>query len=398
MRSRRCSISTTAGRKAAGFRTRYGGRENLEAIAFLRRFNAEVFGRFPHATTAAEESTAWPMVSRPVHDGGLGFGYKWNMGWMHDTLDYMSKDPIYRKHHHNQITFGLLYAFTENFILPLSHDEVVHGKRSILGRMPGDEWQRFANVRAYYGFMFGHPGKKLMFMGGEFAQEREWQHDHSLDWHLLDKPQHAGRSGAGARPQSALSRVPALHELDCEGAGFEWLVARRRRQQRVRLAAQGQGRARALPGGGQLHAADPSRLSRPGAVRGALARGAQHRRCHLWRQQCRQCGTRDAAADTGGAELRLAVPPLAADLPRSGALTCAFRPARRIRSGRPSTDSGTNFALFSAHAEKVELCLFDAGARGCAHRAAGAKRRCLARARGRHRRRATVWLSRARAV
>ena len=171
---------------------KYGGRENLDALAFLRRFNVEVFGRFPHATTAAENSTAWPMVSRPVDAGGLGFGYKWNMGWMNDTLDYMSKDPVHRKHHHNQITFGLLYAFTENFILPLSHDEVVHGKRSILGRMPGDEWQRFANVRAYYGFMFGHPGKKLMFMGGEFAQEREWQHDHSLDWHLLDKPPHAG--------------------------------------------------------------------------------------------------------------------------------------------------------------------------------------------------------------
>ena len=181
---------------------KYGGRENLEALAFLRRFNTEVFGRFPHATTAAEESTAWPMVSRPVHDGGLGFGYKWNMGWMNDTLDYMSKDPIYRKHHHNQITFGLLYAFTENFILPLSHDEVVHGKRSILGRMPGDEWQRFANVRAYYGFMFGHPGKKLMFMGSEFAQEREWQHDHSLDWHLRRQAAACGRSGAGARSQS----------------------------------------------------------------------------------------------------------------------------------------------------------------------------------------------------
>ena len=166
---------------------KHGGRENLEAIEFLRRFNKEVFGKFPHATTAAEESTAWPQVSRPTEFGGLGFGYKWNMGWMHDTLDYISKDPIYRKHHHGQILFGLHYAFSENFILPLSHDEVVHGKRSILGRMPGDEWQRFANLRAYYGFMFGHPGKKLMFMGAEFGQEREWNHDHSLDWHLLDQ-------------------------------------------------------------------------------------------------------------------------------------------------------------------------------------------------------------------
>ena len=203
---------------------KHGGRENLEAIAFLKRFNTEVFGRFPAATTIAEESTAWPMVSRPVHHGGLGFGYKWNMGWMNDTLDFISKDPIHRKYHHHQITFGLLYAFYENFILPLSHDEVVHGKRSILGRMPGDDWQRFANVRAYYGFMFGHPGKKLLFMGSEFAQEREWQHDHSLDWHLLEKPQHAGVQ-ALVRDLNALYRsVPALHALDCEGSGFEWLV------------------------------------------------------------------------------------------------------------------------------------------------------------------------------
>src|SRR5262245_22402051 len=203
---------------------KHGGRENLEATAFLRRFNTEVFGRFPHATTAAEESTAWPMVSRPVDVGGLGFGYKWNMGWMQDTLRYMSRDPIHRRYHHNDITFGMPYAFTENFILPLSHDEVVHGKRSILGRMPGDAWQRFANLRAYYGFMFGHPGKKLLFMGSEFGQEHEWRHDHSLDWHLLKELQHAGIQ-ALVRDLNRLYRtVPALHELDCEGAGFEWLV------------------------------------------------------------------------------------------------------------------------------------------------------------------------------
>jgi 1,4-alpha-glucan branching enzyme len=201
-----------------------GGRENLDAIGFLRRFNTELFSRFPEATTAAEESTAWPMVSRPVDWGGLGFGYKWNMGWMHDTLDYIAKDPIYRKHHHGQILFGLHYAFSENFILPLSHDEVVHGKRSILGRMPGDDWQRFANLRAYYGFMFGHPGKKLLFMGGEFGQEHEWRHDHSLDWHLLERPLHAGIQ-ALIRDLNRLYRgLPALHELDCDADGFEWLV------------------------------------------------------------------------------------------------------------------------------------------------------------------------------
>jgi 1,4-alpha-glucan branching enzyme len=203
---------------------KYGGRENLDAVAFLRRFNSEVFLQHPNATTAAEESTAWPMVSRPVDWGGLGFGYKWNMGWMHDTLEYISKDPIHRRHHHGQILFGLHYAFSENFILPLSHDEVVHGKRSIMGRMPGDEWQRFANLRAYYAFMFGHPGKKLMFMGSEFGQEREWSHDHSLDWHLLQNPKHAGIQ-ALIRDLNKLYRdVPALHELDCDHNGFEWLV------------------------------------------------------------------------------------------------------------------------------------------------------------------------------
>jgi 1,4-alpha-glucan branching enzyme len=164
------------------------------------------------------------MVSRPVDVGGLGFGYKWNMGWMQDTLRYISRDPIHRKHHHNDITFGMLYAFTENFILPLSHDEVVHGKRSILGRMPGDAWQRFANLRAYYGFMFGHPGKKLLFMGNEFGQEREWNHDTSLDWHLLEKPAHAAVKALIRDLNQLYRTVPALHELDCESTGFEWLV------------------------------------------------------------------------------------------------------------------------------------------------------------------------------
>jgi 1,4-alpha-glucan branching enzyme len=203
---------------------KYGGRENIDAINLLRRFNTELFSRFPHATSAAEESTAWPMVSRPADVGGLGFGYKWNMGWMHDTLQYIAKDPIYRKHHHGQILFGLHYAFFENFILPLSHDEVVHGKGSILGRMPGDDWQRFANLRAYYGFMFGHPGKKLLFMGSEFGQESEWRHDHSLDWHLLERPKHAGIQALVRDLNHLYRMLPALHELDCVEAGFEWLV------------------------------------------------------------------------------------------------------------------------------------------------------------------------------
>jgi 1,4-alpha-glucan branching enzyme len=203
---------------------KYGGRENLEAIEFLRRFNTEVFARFPEATTAAEESTAWPQVSRPIEFGGLGFGYKWNMGWMHDTLNYISKDPIHRRHHHGDILFGLQYAFSENFILPLSHDEVVHGKRSLLGRMPGDDWQRFANLRAYYAFMFAHPGKKLLFMGGEFGQEREWNHDRSLDWDLLERPAHAGVQALVRDLNRIYRATPALHERDCEAGGFEWLV------------------------------------------------------------------------------------------------------------------------------------------------------------------------------
>jgi 1,4-alpha-glucan branching enzyme len=201
----------------------YGGNENLEAVQFLRRLNELVYARGDGVATVAEESTAWPMVSRPTYLGGLGFGFKWNMGWMNDTLRYMSKDPIHRRFHHNDLTFGLLYAFTENFVLPLSHDEVVHGKGSLIGRMPGDRWQRFANLRAYFGFMYGQPGKKLLFMGGEFAQESEWRHDHSLDWHLLDDPLHAGVRRLVRDLNRAYAAIPALHQLDCEAAGFEWI-------------------------------------------------------------------------------------------------------------------------------------------------------------------------------
>ena len=203
----------------------HGGRENLAAIAFLRRMNELVFGVGRGATTAAEESTSWPMVSRPTYLGGLGFGFKWNMGWMHDTLRYISLDPIHRKYHHNDLTFGLLYAFHENFILPLSHDEVVHGKRSLVAKMPGDRWRRFANLRAYYGFMWTHPGKKLLFMGGEFAQEREWNHDTSLDWHLLADPIHRGVQQTVRDLNRLYRELPALHQLDTEPEGFQWIEA-----------------------------------------------------------------------------------------------------------------------------------------------------------------------------
>jgi 1,4-alpha-glucan branching enzyme len=201
----------------------YGGNENLDAIAVLRRLNELAFGDVDGATTIAEESTAWPSVSRPTYLGGLGFGYKWNMGWMHDTLHYISEDPVHRKYHHHELTFGLIYAFTENFILPLSHDEVVHGKGSLLAKMPGDGWQKFANLRAYFGFMFGHPGKKLLFMGGEFGQGREWNHDSSLDWHLLDHPWHRGVQLLVRDLNHLYRELPALHERDCEAQGFEWL-------------------------------------------------------------------------------------------------------------------------------------------------------------------------------
>jgi 1,4-alpha-glucan branching enzyme len=182
-----------------------------------------VGGERPQAVTLAEESTAFPAVSRPTYAGGLGFHYKWNMGWMHDTLQYMVRDPIHRPYHHGELTFGLIYAFNENFVLPLSHDEVVHGKGSLLARMPGDRWQKFASLRAYYGFMWGHPGKKLLFMGGEFAQEGEWNHDRSLDWHLLEQPEHAGVQRLVQDLNRLYRATPALYERDFEPAGFEWI-------------------------------------------------------------------------------------------------------------------------------------------------------------------------------
>ena len=202
---------------------RFGGRENLDAVSFLKSLNEAIYRDYSGVQTIAEESTAWPMVSRPAYLGGLGFGLKWNMGWMHDTLKYFSQDPILRKYRHNQLTFSIWYAFGENFVLPMSHDEVVHGKGALIGKMPGDEWQQFANLRLLYGYMWGHPGKKLLFMGGEFGQKREWQHEESLEWHVVQYPLHAGVKN-WVRDLNAFYRTErALFELDFSPEGFEWI-------------------------------------------------------------------------------------------------------------------------------------------------------------------------------
>jgi 1,4-alpha-glucan branching enzyme len=202
---------------------RFGGKENLDAIHFLRALNEHVYGAYPDTMMIAEESTSWPQVSRPIYLGGLGFGLKWNMGWMHDVLNFMSQDPVYRNYHHNEITFSLVYAFAENFVLPFSHDEVVYGKGSMIRKMPGDDWQKFANLRLLYGFMFGHPGKKLLFMGDEFGQWSEWNHDASLEWNLLEHPSHAGLK-RWVRDLNTLYRgEPLLHTMDFNSAGFEWV-------------------------------------------------------------------------------------------------------------------------------------------------------------------------------
>jgi 1,4-alpha-glucan branching enzyme len=204
---------------------KYGGRENLEAIDFLRKLNEEVYKNYPDVQTFAEESTAWPMVSRPTYLGGLGFGMKWDMGWMHDTLLYMSRDPVYRKYHHNDLTFRMLYAFNENFVLPLSHDEVVYGKSSLLGKMPGDDWQKFANLRLLYGYMYTQPGKKLLFMGAELAQWQEWNHDGSPDWHFLQYQRHADIYNWLKALNRLYRNEPALYEMDFDPEGFEWIDA-----------------------------------------------------------------------------------------------------------------------------------------------------------------------------
>ena len=217
-----------------------GGNDNRDAVAFLKRVNELVYATHPGAVTIAEESTAWPGVSMPTHAGGLGFGFKWNLGFMHDTLDYMALEPVHRKWHHDRLTFGLLYAFSENFVLPLSHDEVVHGKASLINKMPGDDWQKFANLRAYYGFMWAHPGKKLLFMGQEFAQRREWNEDCPLDFHLLEFPLHKGIQLLVRDLNRLHQTQPALHARDCEPEGFRWIVVDDRDQSVVAFARYGE--------------------------------------------------------------------------------------------------------------------------------------------------------------
>ena len=218
-----CCWSNYSRKEGEWIPNKFGGRENLDAVDFLKKFNEVIHLEYPGFLTFAEESTAWPMVSRPTYLGGLGFDFKWNMGWMHDTLDYMQKDPVFRKYHHQQMTFSMIYAFSENFILPFSHDEVTHGKGAMLSKMPGDMWQQFANLRLLTAYMWAHPGKKLTFMGMEFGQWKEWQHDESLDWHLLQYDSHSGMQRLVKDLNAMLRGFGALHEIDFSWEGFEWI-------------------------------------------------------------------------------------------------------------------------------------------------------------------------------
>ena len=266
----------------------FGGREDLDAIAFLEQLNEVVHGREPGVIVAAEESTAWPGVSRPTYLGGLGFSFKWNMGWMHDTLAYFRHDPAHRSYHHGELTFSLMYAFSENFILPLSHDEVVHGKGSLLDKMPGDRWQQLANLRALYGYMWAHPGKKLLFMGGELAQEREWSHERSLDWHLLERPEHRGVQTLVGDLNRFYRDEPALWEIDGEPAGFAWLELNDAPANVIAFARFSVGAARTV-----VCVCNFSPVPRPGyrvglPRPGPLARGPEHGRDRLRRLGRRQ--------------------------------------------------------------------------------------------------------------
>ncbi len=270
----------------------FGGRENLEAIEFIKQLNMVVEHECPGVVMCAEESTSWPGVSRPVHLGGLGFTYKWNMGWMHDMLDYTKEDPVHRKWHHNKITFSMIYAYSERFILPFSHDEVVHGKRSMLDKMPGDVWQKHANLRALYGYMFAHPGKKLMFMGGEIGQWREWNHDWQLDWEVLGDPAHAGLQKWVRDLNRVYAEEPSLWEVDNEWHGFSWIDCNDHEHSVIALmrrAANEQDFTVAI-----VNFTPVPRHQLPGRRPGRrrVPRAAQQRRLALWRQQHRQPGPR----------------------------------------------------------------------------------------------------------
>lgn len=341
----------------------YGGNENLEAIAFLRYTNHTVGTQRDGAVTVAEESTSFSGVTRPPDAGGLGFHYKWNMGWMNDTLHYMQLDPVHRKYHHHQMTFSMVYAYSENFVLPLSHDEVVHGKGSILQRMPGDDWQKFANLRAYYGFMWGHPGKKLLFMGNEFAQRREWNHDISLDWHLLDDENgyHAGVQRLVRDLNQCYRSYPSLYECDYTFSGFQWLVSddhensvfaflRRDNAGNEMLVVSNftpvprQGYRIGVPNGGRWHEV----LNTDSGYYNGSNEGNQgeiHSEPVPWHYH--------------GYSLSLTLPPLATIfLLREGGMT-ALTAGSPECLGAHIDDAGVNFCLFSAHATRVVLCVYD---------------------------------------
>jgi 1,4-alpha-glucan branching enzyme len=265
----------------------FGGREDLDAVAFLKELNEVLYGREPGVISAAEESTAWPAVSRPTYVGGLGFGFKWNMGWMHDTLSYFQNDPIYRRYHHHELTFSLMYAFSENFILPLSHDEVVHGKGSLYGKMPGDRWQKLANLRALYAYMWAHPGKKLLFMGGELAQEQEWSHERSLDWHLLERREHAGIQALVRDLNRLYKNEPALWEVDSNPTGFWWIEPNDADHNVIAFARQSKNAERVL-----VFVANLSPVPRP-AYRLGLPRAC------TWREAINTDSTHYGGSDVG---------------------------------------------------------------------------------------------------
>ena len=330
----------------------HGGRENLEAMAFLKDTNERVGEYYPKATTHAEESTAFPDVSRPTYAGGLGFHFKWNMGWMHDTLHYMQEDPINRRYHQHHMTFGMVYAYSENFVLPLSHDEVVYGKGSLLGKMPGDEWQKFANLRAYFGFMWTHPGKKLIFMGGEFGQAGEWNHDRSLDWHLLEQDSHKGVQRLVRDLNTLYREIPALHELDCEPGGFEWVDTSNVEQSVIAFMRKDRD-GKAVLGRLELHTRSAPRLYDRRSDRRKVARAAEHRCGNLRRLQCREYGRQEGRGPfrPWQAVFALAVAASARDhRPRPGGLRAATASARTAGAQARQTNGKRRRRDSRAHA------------------------------------------------